>query len=161
MELYILRHGIAEDGHPGLPDSERALTPDGKKKLRVVARMAAHADVKPSLILTSPLKRALDTAQIAAEALGYKGDLLQTNALAPTSHPKSVWDEIRLHRDQSQILIVGHEPLSSRVTAFLLACPHLEIDFKKGAIARVDLEEFGSEPKGVLKWLLTPKLASR
>ena len=85
MEIYILRHGIAEDGQAGQPDSERALTPDGRKKLRTVLRVAANAGVAPSLILTSPYKRALQTAQIAAEILDYKGELLRTKSLEPIS----------------------------------------------------------------------------
>jgi phosphohistidine phosphatase len=160
MELYLLRHGIAEDARAGQADSDRALTPEGRKKLKQVLRVAREAGVSPSLILTSPLKRALETAQIAAELLDYKADLLHTKALAPTSHPKTVWDEIRIHRDQSQILLAGHEPLFSSLTAYLLGCPNLEVDFKKGAIARVDIERFGAEPRGVLKWFLAPKLAS-
>ena len=78
MEIYILRHGVAEEPQTGQPDSERALTSDGRKKLRNVLRTAAAAGVAPSLILTSPYKRALQTAQLAAEILDYKGELLRT-----------------------------------------------------------------------------------
>ena len=160
MKIYILRHGIAEEGHAGQPDSERALTPEGKKKLRNVLRTAAAAGIIPSLILTSPYRRALQTAQLAAEALNYKGDLLQIKALEPASSARAVWDEIRAHKDQPEILLSGHEPLFSGLTAFLLNCPNLQIDFKKGAIACVEIDRFAAEPHGVLKWLLTPKLAT-
>jgi phosphohistidine phosphatase len=158
MEIYILRHGVAEDGQPGQPDAERALTPDGRKKLRNVLRTAAAAGVAPSLILTSPYKRALQTAQLAAEILDYKGELLRTKALEPASSPKTVWDEIRVHKDEAQILLAGHEPLFSRLTAYLLGSPSLQVDFKKGAIACVEIERFGAEPHGVLRWMLTSKL---
>ncbi len=160
MEIYILRHGIAEDGQAGQPDSERALTADGRKKLRTVLRVAASAGVAPSLILTSPYKRALQTAQIAAEILDYKGELLRTKALEPSASPKAVWDEIRVHKDEARILLAGHEPLFSRLTAYLLGSPNLEVDFKKGAIACIELDRFPAEPHGVLRWLLTSKLAS-
>ena len=159
MELYILRHGIAEDGHAGQPDSERALTPEGKKKLRATLRAARDAGLKPSLILTSPLRRAVQTAQIAAEVLDFKGELLRTKALIPASTPRTVWDEVRIHKDVDQILLSGHEPLFSSLAAFLLGHPTLQIDFKKGAILRVDLDRFAAEPRGILKWLLIPKLA--
>jgi phosphohistidine phosphatase len=161
MEIYILRHGVAEDGQPGQPDSERALTPDGRKKLRNVLRTAAAAGLAPSLILTSPYKRALQTAQLAAEILDYKGELLRTKALEPASSPKAVWDEIRVHKDEAQILLAGHEPLFSRLTAYLLGSPSLQVDFKKGAIACVEVERFGAEPHGVLRWMLTSKLAAQ
>jgi phosphohistidine phosphatase len=159
MEIYILRHGIAEDAPAGQPDSERALTSDGRKKLRNVLRTAASAGVAPSLILTSPYKRALQTAQIAAEVLDYKGELLRTKALEPASAPKSVWDEIRVHKDEATILLVGHEPLCSRLMAYLLGSPNLQVDFKKGAIACIELDRFPAEPLGVLRWMLTSKLA--
>jgi len=159
MEIYILRHGIAEDGQAGQPDGERALTPDGKKKLRNVLRVAASAGVAPALILTSPLRRALQTAQIAAEILDYKGELLRTKALEPGSEPRAVWEEIRVHKDETNILLAGHEPLFSRLTAYLLGCPNLQIDFKKGALACVEMDRFAAEPHGVLRWMLTSKLA--
>src|ERR1700722_2624142 len=107
MEIYILRHGIAEDAPAGQPDSERALTSDGRKKLRSVLRVAASAGVAPSLIMSSPYKRALQTAQLAAEILAYKGELLRTKALEPGSSPKTVWAEIRGNKDEGRILLAG------------------------------------------------------
>jgi phosphohistidine phosphatase len=160
MEIYILRHGVAEEPQTGQPDNERALTSDGRKKLRNVLRTAASAGVAPSLILTSPYKRALQTAQLAAEILDYKGELLRTKALEPASTPKSVWDEIRVHKDEGQILLAGHEPLFSRLLAYLLGSPNLQVEFKKGAIACIEMERFPAEPHGVLRWMLTSKLAS-
>lgn len=159
MEIYILRHGVAEEPQAGQPDAERALTSEGRKKLRNVLKTVADAGVAPSLILTSPYKRAMQTAQLAAEILDYKGELLRTDALKPGSVPKSVWEEIRVHKDQETILLSGHEPLFSRLTAYLLASPTLHVDFKKGAIACVEVDRFPAEPHGVLRWMLTPKLA--
>jgi phosphohistidine phosphatase len=159
MLIYILRHGIAEDAHGNQGDSERALTPEGKKKLRSVLRAADAAGISPSLILTSPFRRAVQTAQVAVEVLKYKGDVLQTKALEPGSHPRTVWDELRAHKDEPEILLSGHEPLVSSLTAYLLGCPGLQIEFKKGALACVEIDRFTAEPHGVLKWMLTPKLA--
>jgi len=160
MLIYILRHGIAEDSVAGQSDSDRALTPEGKKKLRNVLRVAQEAGVAPALILTSPLKRAVQTAQLAAEMLDYKGDLLRTEALEPGSHPRMVWEEIRVHKDEPAILLSGHEPLFSSLTAYLLGCPELQVDFKKGALACVEVDRFPAEPHGALRWFITPKVAS-
>lgn len=160
MEIYILRHGVAEEPQAGQPDSERALTPEGRKKLRNVLRTAASAGVAPSLILTSHYKRALQTAQLAAEILDYKGELLRSKSLEPGSSPKTVWDEIRVHKDEPRILLSGHEPLLGRLTAYLLGSPNLQVDFKKGAMVCVELERFPTEPHGVLRWMLTSKLAA-
>lgn len=160
MDIYLLRHGIAEDGRAGQPDSDRALTAEGKKKLRGVLRTASAGGVKPSLILTSPYKRALQTAEIAAEILEYTGDLLRTRALEPGSRPEAAWDEIRAHKDQQQVLLAGHEPLFSTLTAYLLGAPDLRVDFKKGGLVCLEIDRFVGAPKGVLKWYLTPKLSA-
>ena len=159
MQIYILRHGIAEDPVAGQRDSERALTPEGRRKLQSSLKRAAEAGVAPTLILTSPYKRAVQTAQIAMKALGFAGDILQTQALTPDADPLVAWEELRLHRDHAQILCSSHEPLCGRLAAFLLNAPSLEIDYKKGTLTRVDIATAGPRPRGVLKWMLAPKLA--
>jgi phosphohistidine phosphatase len=158
LRIYILRHGIAEDARPGGSDASRALTPEGKQKLRNVLARASAAGVRPSVILTSPLKRAVQTAEIAAAVLKVDQESIQTNALVPPSSPPRVWTEIRSHR-VDELLIAGHEPLLSRVAAFLLRCPALRLDLKKGALVSIDIETAEPEPHGVLKWVLIPKLA--
>ena len=159
MQLYLLRHGTAEKGKPGSPDSARALVPDGRKNLREVLRVAKAAGMSPKLILTSPYRRAVETAEIAAAVLGYKQELLRTSALTPDSPAQSAWDEIRVHGDAEQLLLVGHEPLLSQLTGYLLASPGLLMEFKTGGIVRIELDQLGAQPRGVLRWYLTPKLA--
>ena|SRR5579875_597740 len=159
MQVHLLRHGAAEEGRLGLSDAERALTVDGRRKLRQVLRTAVDAEVRPTLILTSPLKRAIQTAEIAKEVLGYKNAILRTKALTPGSSVENVWDEIRVHQDEPSLMLVGHNPLFENLTAYLLNCPSLRLDFKKGAFLRLDIESFPPQPHGVLRWLLTAKLA--
>ena len=72
---------------------------------------------------------------------------------------RAVWDEIRVHHDELSILLAGHEPLFSSLTAHLLASPRMRVDFKKGAIVCIEVDRFGAEPQGALRWMLTPKLA--
>lgn len=158
MQIYLLRHGIAEDLKAGGRDSDRKLTPEGKRKLRPVVRRAKEAGVHPGLILSSPYARAVETAEIAAAEFEYKGKILQTSTLVPEGHPADVWSEIRIHRDEPQLLLAGHEPLFSQLTSFLLGAPSLLVDFKKGALIRIDVEAFGHSPRGLLKWMLAPKL---
>jgi phosphohistidine phosphatase len=159
MQLYLLRHGIAENGRPGGRDADRALTPEGKKKLRDVLRTAARAGVSPDYILTSPYLRAIETAEIATEVLHFKSDIVQSKALVPESSPEDLWQEVRVYRRAGQVLVSSHEPLLSRAVAYLLSSPSLAVDMKKGGLVRIDLEAFGPEPSGLLKWYLVPKLA--
>ena len=159
MELFLLRHGIAEDAGPGVPDAERALTRDGKDKLRRVLKRAAQAGVKPTLILSSPLQRARETAEIAAEVLDYAGEIVRTPALSPQASPADAWMEARSHANEESILLASHEPLMSALLAFLLNSPGLRTDFKKGALARVMVESAGPTPRCEFKWLITAALA--
>ena len=159
MQIYLLRHGIAEDAAPGQSDADRALTAEGREKLRRVLKRAAAAGVAPGAILSSPLRRAIETAEIAAELLGFSGKIGKTRVLAPETSPSDVWEEVRSHKDQRAILLASHEPLMSALTAFLLDTPALRVDMKKGALVRVDCDRLGSQPKGMLKWMITPGLA--
>lgn len=159
MEIYLLRHGIAEDAAPGEADSSRALTADGKEKLRRVLKRAHAADAMPGVILSSPYRRAVETAAIAAEALKYGGKIVQTRALIPDAVPQDVWDELRSRAHENAVLLAGHEPLMSTLAAFLLGTPTLQVDMKKAALVRIDCERLGREPHGVLKWMLTPAVS--
>ncbi len=159
MEIYLLRHGIAEDAAPGMPDADRALTSAGRQKLRRVLARARAAKVEPGVILSSPYRRALETAAVAVDALGYSGKVVQTGALTPDANPRETWEEIRARKTETSVLLASHEPLMSSLLAFLLNTPALMVDFKKAALARVDCDRFGPEPQGTLKWLLTPATA--
>jgi phosphohistidine phosphatase len=158
MELYLLRHGIAEDIAPTGRDADRALTAEGKRKLREILKVAAQAELRPNLILSSPYKRAIETAAIAAKSLAYKADILESSALVPNAHPNELWEEVRMHKSEARLLIVSHEPLLSTASSLLLNSSSLRIDFKKGAILRIDVEGFSAQPHGTLKWYLTPRL---
>jgi len=158
MELYLLRHGHAEDAKPGRPDAERALTDEGKKKVADVIKAARRAGVEPSLIVSSPYKRAIETARVAVEGFGYKGEIVRTEALVPHGSTEKVWVELRDYSEEPAILLAGHEPLLSQLVIYLLAAPGLRVEMKKAALVRIDVESLGPRPHGVLRWMLTPKL---
>jgi phosphohistidine phosphatase len=161
MELYLLRHGVAEDAKPGISDASRSLTGEGRRKLRHTLHVACQAKVTPTLILSSPLNRTMETAKIAAEVFEYKAEILQSKLLKPGSTAEQAWDEIRGHREESALLLVGHNPMLSLLAAFLLGAPDLRIDMKKGALLKVTVDSFPPHPHGVLHWYLTAKLATK
>lgn len=125
--------------------------------MRGVLENARRAGIHPDVILTSPLKRAVETAEIAASVLGAKFDLVRTNTLVPSSSPERVWKEIRSRKAEA-VLLAGHEPLLSMLVAFLLACPALQVRMKKAALVSIEVESDAAQPHGVLVWMLTPKL---
>ena len=98
MQIYLLRHGIAEDAKAGQSDADRALTSEGRDKLRRVLKRARAADVSPSLILSSPYRRARQSAKVAADLLGYMGPVLTSDALTPDADSRAVWEEVRVHQ---------------------------------------------------------------
>jgi len=158
MELYLLRHGSSERGRVGEPDSERSLTAEGEYEIRRVIAAAKLAQACPSLILSSPYKRARQSARIAADLLDYRGPLPASDALTPDADPRAVWEEVRVHHSESGLLLAGHEPLFSACTAYLLGSPEMQVDFPKAGLIRIDFDRFGPEPRGILKWMLTPYL---
>src|ERR1043165_4919904 len=111
-----------------MPDSDRALTDEGRDKLRRVLRRGREGGVAPTLILSSPYRRALQTAEIAAEVLQYEGKIVKTRALVPESSTSDTWDELRTRSGEEGILLASHEPLMSSLTAFLLGTPSLLVE---------------------------------
>jgi phosphohistidine phosphatase len=156
MRLYLLRHGIAEQAKVGGSDEDRALTSEGRRKLRRVLKLARKAEVCPELILSSPLKRAYETAQLAKEILGNEEKIITTEVLGPSSSPEDVWQEVRAHREIESLLLVGHNPLFATLAAYLMAQPAAPLEFKKGAMMRFDFQKLSAQPAGVLRWCLTP-----
>jgi phosphohistidine phosphatase len=159
MELYLFRHGIAEDAPAGRSDSSRALTDAGRERSAAVAKMAREAGVAPSLIASSPYVRAVQTAEVAAKEFGYSGDLVRLPSLVPHGTPDAVWSDIRDLRDEGAVLLAGHEPLMGHLAAYLLNAPSLQVDMKKSAMVRIDLATLGVAPRGILRWMIIPKLA--
>jgi phosphohistidine phosphatase len=157
LKVYILRHATAEIRGPSLPDSQRQLTAEGRQELKAVLRQASAAGVSPETILTSPWSRALETARMAGKALHCER-LVETRSLLPDVAPAQVLREIRALAKAKEVMVAGHEPQLSRLAAFLLEAP-VALDLKKGALLRIDIEEKDGPPRGVLKWMLTPRLA--
>jgi phosphohistidine phosphatase len=159
MRLNLFRHGIAETSARSGHDADRVLTEEGREKVRNVVRRARAAGMWPTVILSSPFARALETAQISAKVLGQEDEVLTSNAFIPEASPEEAWAEIRTHKTQPEVLVASHQPLCGALTAFLLNSPALAVDFRKSALLCIDLEGAGARPRGVLQWLLTAKLA--
>ncbi|HVV44334.1 MAG TPA: hypothetical protein VHC72_03990, partial [Bryobacteraceae bacterium] len=123
-----------------------------------VVRAARRAGVEPSLILSSPYRRAMETARIAADEFAWKGDIIRSSALTPAKSPEEVWTELRDYRKEPAVLLASHEPLLGRLVAHLLSSPALRVEMKKAAMVRIDVENSGPVPRGTLCWMLTPKL---
>lgn len=159
MNLLIVRHGIAvERGDPAYPwDDDRPLTPEGIHKFRIAARGLKEVAPRPERIVTSPLIRARQTAEILRDAVAPSLELV----IEPHMEPGGEFDataKALLAFPEETIAIVGHEPHVSGFTAFLLAGPHshASLVFKKGAAALITFPGRLQPGTGTLQWLMQP-----
>ena len=157
MQLVIIRHAIAVPrGTPGIPDEERPLTPEGEMKFREAARGLARLLDRPDALLTSPWRRASQTASLAAEAWG-RLEPKETAALAGGSFGEQA-EVLDAYPAGATVAVVGHEPHVSELLARLLGSRHDDrLAFKKGGAALVDVPGRLAEG-GELVWFLPPKV---
>ena len=158
LELYLIRHGIAaERGKEWPDDSKRPLTPDGISRLRKTARGLNAIGVGFDQIVTSPLVRTRQTADVFAEELKSKPPVVTADALAPAGTPASVIQEIVRHVRKPRLALVGHEPNLGELAAQLIGS-RTPLEFKKGGICRIDFDVLPPKGAGALRWFLTPKI---
>ncbi len=153
-----MRHGVAGPGELGTSDRDRKLTAEGIRQVEAVSRKAAALLPAAPEIISSPYLRALESAGIAAKAWSLAGQAARSGALTPESSPEEAWEEIRAHSGSASLLLVGHEPLFSSLAAFLLNAPATAIEVGTGTMIAIEMAP-SPHPRGVLKWMLTPRLA--
>lgn len=159
MRLYLVRHALAED-HNAAGDAQRALTPKGRLRMAEEAKGLRDLKVQPEIILTSPLRRALETATILAEELGgIRLEQLRELGAGPYG-PADILAALRPYNNLKEIALVGHQPGLGELASFMLtgSTSDCRIDLKKGAV--VCLEEVPSQGQDrfVLIWSLPPKV---
>ncbi|MEH2151520.1 phosphohistidine phosphatase SixA [Nostoc sp.] len=161
MELYLIRHGIAEDKGLGIKDEERSLTKEGRQKTEKVAQKLVKLGLNFDLILTSPLVRARQTAEILiAEKLSSQ--LEESRHLAPDGQISSWlkdWLEPRNYSQNTQLALVGHEPnLSNWAEILLWGEAKASLVLKKAGMIGIKLPETGSPlGRSQMFWLTPPK----
>ena len=163
MELYIVRHGIAIDREdPKSPaDPERHLTEEGVEKTKEVAKGIAALGVTADLLISSPYVRAMQTAEIFADALDYaKPKIRQTDLLLPGAEPTMFFRDLAKDKHTGTLFIFGHAPQLDDVIATALGSKHHITSLKKAGVALLELKRV-SPPNGQLLWLATPKILRR
>src|SRR5579859_7596883 len=155
MIVYFLRHASAGT-HKLNPkkDEKRALDETGIAQCGMMGRALAALDVHVDVTITSPLKRAAQTASLVANEIGYEGKLL----LDPGLRPEGIYENFRklLERfaDRDAIMVVGHNPNLSEFLARLLGARASSVDLKKGAVAKVEFDQ----KRSTLEWCVSPRL---
>ena len=163
MDLYIVRHGIAIDREDPKcpPDPERYLTEEGVDKTKQVAKAVAALGITPDLLLSSPYVRAMQTAEIFANALKYsKQKIRRTDLLLPGAESSAFFRELARDKQASSIFVFGHAPHLDELIAAAFACKHPITSLKKAGVAALKLKRV-SPPSAEFLWLATPRLLRR
>ena len=154
-QLYLIRHGVAEERGDAWPDdAKRPLTDKGIGQMRKAARGIARLGVSVEVVLSSPLVRARQTAEIVAAALDPRPSLLNVDSLATDGSFAKIIADLEKHARKSRIALVGHEPQIGELAARLIGSRHA-IEFKKGAVCRIDIDDLPPAGPGDLRWLMT------
>jgi phosphohistidine phosphatase len=161
MKLYLLRHGDAvEPGDLRVKETERPLTPKGIQRTKQLAHALRQMEISFDAILSSPLQRACETAEIVARRLKLEDRLKLSDCLAPSGSMENLVLEINSLLPMSKaVLLVGHEPhLSCFISLLCLGAPGLPLTLKKGALCRLEVGMLTCDKCAELEWLLQPRL---
>ncbi len=159
MILYILRHGIAEDAPADGDDGARKLTARGREKLRDSADAMRALGLKFDVILTSPLARATETAEVVAAAYANDPPPQVVPALATGVPPQEAIAALRAFAKHRRVMIVGHEPQLSAIASLLMtAAPGAaNINLKKGGLIALEVPARPERGGAQLRWMLTSR----
>ncbi|HTY36405.1 MAG TPA: phosphohistidine phosphatase SixA [Bacteroidota bacterium] len=157
MTLYIVRHGVAVlRGTAGTVDDERPLTPEGRAKMARAAKGLTKLLSSPTIIFTSPLPRAQQTAMLIAKAFRAEEKVEVIKELSPGGSTKAILGVLSNQRPNAEVVLVGHEPDLGYLASYLLGLDAPVIEFKKGAVCAIKMKAIG-KGKGTLVWHLQPR----
>jgi phosphohistidine phosphatase len=158
MNLFILRHASA--GIPrsnALLDAKRPLDKDGKRQCLHLAHVLNALKIQFDLVISSPLKRSMQTASLVGTETGYEASILVTKALSPEATLQDFQQLLREHPDRENVLVVGHNPNLTNFLGALLVPPTAhapaQVRLRKGSLARLSLTRGPAN----LQWLLDPR----
>lgn len=157
--IYLVRHGIAGPATAEVNDANRCLTAEGTRKLTRVAAGLKHLGVVPDVVLTSPLRRAEETAAVLVGILAPDIKVEVYPPLAPGHDAAEVANGLSAHRHADSLMLVGHQPDLGELASYLLTgSSNLAVlPFKKGGVAAVRTATVPPRAAGILEWFLTPK----
>jgi len=163
MNLYLLRHAIAEPRDDSVypDDSRRPLSKKGRIKMDAIAKGIKSLAINPDIILTSPYKRTLETAEILHRTMGLKKEqLILSEHLTPGSRIEALVADINAHPLVSSVVLVGHEPdLSRLISFFITGKPSTAIiTMKKAGLCHLRTSGLQYARCASLEWLVPPSL---
>ncbi len=157
MFLYFLRHASAGQSLlSAKKDEKRGLDKDGIEQCGYIGRALAALGVQVEIIVSSPLKRAAQTASLVGNEMGHEGKLVMENGLRPQANFSEFQKMLEKYSGQDSILLVGHNPNLREFLGRIISESGCEavVDLKKGAVAKVEMRR----NSGSLSWLVTPRI---
>ncbi len=154
--LYLVRHGVAFDAAPGTRDFDRELTPQGARRVSCAAHGLRRLGVRPDAILTSPLRRAVQTAERVQKVLCPNTAVEVYNPLAPGHDPANTLSGLSALRGADAVMLVGHQPDMGELAGYILSHGGTSVwfDFKKGAVAAIEVSSLPPRSPGILRWFM-------
>jgi phosphohistidine phosphatase len=141
-------------------DSERPLTAEGRLEMEKIAKSLKSAGLKADRVFTSPLRRARETAEIAAKILKIP-KTEEWVELKPDGSKASLYRKLARLQRGSRAMLVGHEPYLSSMIGEIIGSPSSRLVLRKGGLGKVRINSFSPRISGELRWLLTPKLITK
>ena len=161
MDLLILRHGQAGKSSNSFADYKRSLTSQGRQEVEDLSQGLKSLTIKFDVIFTSPLVRARQTAEIVAKSLRFSGKIQYVDSLKPEGSQLEFYSLLSKLKQDSKILVVGHEPYLSNMISEAISESGCKINLKKAGLAKIKVVSTVPKIKGDLRWLLTPKLLKK
>ena len=161
MKLYLLRHGDAgEAGDPKVKDAERPLTTKGIQRTEQLGEALAEMEIAFDVILSSPLVRARETAEVVARKIKFGGKVELTDYLTPFGSMENLVRQLTMLRPSPKnVLLAGHEPyLSGFISLLCTGGPGMGLEMKKGALCRLETAAPSCGKCATLEWLLPPRV---
>ena len=156
--LFLVRHALAAERGPDWPDdADRPLTHEGTARMRQIVAGLRELDVKLDVVVTSPLVRAVETAELLVAGLKPVPALQVLQPLSPGTSPARMAEALAAVVAKRGLAVVGHEPGLGELAAWLVGA-RTPLEFKKGGVCRIDVEGALSARAGRLVWLATPKM---
>jgi phosphohistidine phosphatase len=166
LDLFLLRHGdagkiMAATG--GRNTGDVPLTTVGREEIAVIARSVKALNVRFSAIVTSPLKRAVQTAKIIAEVLAMEKKISVWNELVPEGNRSKLYNRLNQFPRESTVLMIGHEPYLSNIMYDMIFQKNRvnqlgRINLKKAGLAKIRVISLTPNISGELRWLITPRI---
>jgi len=156
MILYVMRHAEAVDGSDTLQDEWRYLTEKGRSTAEKMSSSIGRIGPKPRLIITSPLTRAAQTAEIAAEKACRKNVVIASELLLPGADVSELASFLKGLKDDKRVMVVGHEPQLGSLVAALLGCEGETVSLRKGACVALELDPKKDDKPADFLWYLDP-----